>query len=197
MPAGRREAGGVHACREPQGAGRGSRWASCPHKGDERLASPLLVKPAEHLCRQPAGIVVVCCPHLAGTCFVVLGEGCSALGAAPALLAPSGASGAELTPPRGGQCHPGEPQLMGIAGRAGLHPCDVRGPIQESFPHPPAESQILHLYLGSFKAASLLWAVPGKMGNALRLFSPFILGKQRSSSKCGFVVVSLSCLSYP
>lgn len=88
-------------------------------------------------------------------------------------------------PPCHGWCHAGEPQPIGIAGRDGLQPRDVRVPIQESFPHLPAESQILHLYLGSFKAASLLWAVPGKMGNMLRLVSPFILGEQRSSSSVG------------
>ena len=64
-------------------------------------------------------------------------------------------------PPCCSRCHVGEPQPMGIVGRARLHPCDVQVPIQESFPHLPAESQTRHLYLGSFKAASLLWAVPG------------------------------------
>lgn len=108
---------------------------------------------------------------------MLLSEGCSPLGPAPALLAPSGAFGAELVPPCLGQCHVGEPQLIGTAGRDGLHPYAVRVPIQESFPHLSAESQILHLYLGSFKAASFLRAVPGKMGNMLRLFSPFILSE--------------------
>ena len=75
-------------------------------------------------------------------------------------------------PPCCGRCHVGELQPMGIVGRARLHPCDVQVPIQESFPHLPAESQIQHLYLGSFKAASLLWAVPGEDGKRAQALFP-------------------------
>lgn len=69
------------------------------------------------------------------------------------------------------------------------HLCPVQVPTQESFSQPPAESQILHLYWGSFKAASLLWAALGRMGKHTQAFLPLILGEQRRSSKCEFVVL--------
>lgn len=61
--------------------------------------------------------------------------------------------------------------------------------VQESFPYLPAESQILHLYLGSFKAASFLWAALGRMEKHAQPLFPLILGEQGSSSKCEVVVL--------
>lgn len=69
------------------------------------------------------------------------------------------------------------------------HLCHVQVPIQESFPYPPAESQILHLYLCSFKAASFLWAALGRKEKHAQALFPLILGEQGSSSKCEFVVL--------
>lgn len=155
------------------------------------------MKPTEHLCWQLAGIIVTCYHyHPTGTGFVLLSEGCSSLGAPPALLALSRAFGAELVPPCCSRCHVGESQPIGSMGRARLCPCDVQVPIQESFPHPPAKPQIPCLYLGGFEVALPLRAVPGKMGKVLGLFLPFLLHDPKSSSKCGFVGLSFSCLSY-
>lgn len=176
----------MHECHEPWGAGQGLPRACRPCKGEKRLTSahgaPLLAAGRDCCHLLPPS------PHGDMPCAVA-----APLGAAPAQLAPSRAFRAEFMPSCHGWCHSGEPQPVGI--RAGLRPCDVQVPTQESFPHPLAEFQILHLCLGSFKAAPLLWAVPGKMGNMLRLFLLFILGEQRHSSKWGFVVLPFSCPS--
>lgn len=112
VPAARHEAGSVHECHEPRGAGQGLPGALRPCKGEKRLTSahgaPLLAAGGDYCHLLPLS------PH--GDTL------CAPLRAAPALLALSRAFRAEFMPPCRGWCNSGEPQPFGVIGRAGTAP---------------------------------------------------------------------------